>query len=420
MTSTVVFAPVGTALRTSWVLVAKTLRNRGDEVYFFDPNPILCRLLRQEGLGESIIQFNDGRSAKLPLSSKRDAFILDFNVKNFRKSYETIQSEYANFHYNLERLDVDVCLFWNDYRSIGVVAAENKNIDCLFLENGYDPGTIQIDTAGVNRNSSISGFSTSEVCSLQRPYELPKKLEVANVSSLKKNSLVTGFISKVFNDPGAARLSIEHRLPNIKELLPQQNEQPTLPSSYVFVPFQVHDDTQIQYNSPIIDDMSSFLTVVRQAVGAVSPDQTVVVKEHPSDRHRINYADLQTQFSDVCWFTNYDIEELIASAQAVVTINSSVGFQALAKGVPVVTVGDALYDSAPNVWSANNLSEVREELESALETDVDEQKVNSYVESVRDNLFIPGTPTKFSNKTVRHIIGYIDYLISTEQDKRFI
>jgi capsular polysaccharide export protein len=126
----------------------------------------------------------------------------------------------------------------------------------------------------------------------------------------------------------------------------------------------------------------------------------------------MDYDHLRSQFSDVCWFTEYPIEELITKANTVVTINSSVGFQSIAKGTPVVTVGLSLYDSAPNVWSVNELNEIDGALNAALTSNPDDDLIAEYVEAIQDMLFVPGMPEEFSDKTIRHIIGYIDYLSS--------
>lgn len=400
-------------LREPWVKVAKTLAQRGDEVYVFDPNPILRRLLRQEGLGDAVVAFDRQRSERLPLSRDRDANVVDYLLRATGREYEAVRTEYANFSHQFDRLGVDVCVFWNDYRSAGVPAAGACDVDCLYMENGYVPGTIQLDAAGVNRNASVASLSEQELLDRGRPYELPTELAVAGVEPLSRTDVALGFGSKAVRDTAAAARSIRHRLPNRGELLPARERQPTLPDQFVFVPFQVHDDTQILYNAPFVDDMRSFLTVARQAVDAVTPELPVVVKEHPVDRDRVDYSDLRDQFDDVRWFTDYPIEELTTAADAVVTVNSSVGFQSLSKGTPVVTVGETLYDSAPNVRSAGSLGGVSDALAAALNGSVNQDRVDEYVAAVRERLFAPGTPDAFTDETVRHVVGYIDALTAT-------
>lgn len=412
MAVTVGFAPVGSFLRDFWVSIAQSLVHRGDEVYFFDPNPILSRHLRQEGLEETIIRFNYDRTKNPPLTEEQNIHIVDHILRNFNKKYETIQSEYAEFCHHLKQLDIDILLFWNDYRSVGVIAADQCGTSCLFMENGYLEDTIQINEGGVNRNSTIAKCSESQIIRSQPEYEIAKEAHIPEVQPLSKVDLGIGFGQKALTDPQAALRSISHRIPNVKAMIPGGSRDFSLPNSFIFAPLQVHDDTQIKYNSPIVNDMRTFLTTIQYATNSVAPKRSVVVKEHPADQGRISYDRLRSQFPSVHWLKNYAIDELISKADVVTTINSSVGFQALAKGTPVVTLGLSLYDPAPNVWSVQKLDEVPSAINAALDSEVDQERVDRYINSVIDMAFISGTPTSFTDETIRHVLGYINSLTS--------
>ena len=65
-----------------------------------------------------------------------------------------------------------------------------------------------------------------------------------------------------------------------------------------------------------------------------------IVKEHPSDPEK--YTELYQKNPKII-FSNRDTKELIEKSQAVVTINSSVGIEALLLHKPVIVLGGACY-----------------------------------------------------------------------------
>lgn len=60
---------------------------------------------------------------------------------------------------------------------------------------------------------------------------------------------------------------------------------PNLPKNYIFLPLQVHDDTQILIHSPQIKKMEDFIRKVYTAIEKVNERENknyyLVLKEHP-------------------------------------------------------------------------------------------------------------------------------------------
>ena len=77
----------------------------------------------------------------------------------------------------------------------------------------------------------------------------------------------------------------------------------------------------------------------------------LVVKEHPLDDGLVNWRNLVARLAAdagiadrVVYLEMGDLDRLIAATLGVVTVNSTTGTLALATGVPVITLGTAIYD----------------------------------------------------------------------------
>ncbi|MGM0411839.1 MAG: hypothetical protein ACQERG_00820 [Pseudomonadota bacterium] len=193
-----------------------------------------------------------------------------------------------------------------DVRAARAVA-EDAGLPCHVFETGLLPRTTTCDPRGVNADSSVPR-DPAFYRDLDADVDLPAHLE---------------------QRPGR----VEHpRVP--------------LPESYIFVPFQVRLDSQILLYSPWIRDMRHLFRVMVKAWQAALAPRGVelVFKLHPTCRER--YPDLLDKAADLpgVHFANGNTtEELIRGAEGVVTINSSVGLEALLLEKPVLALGEALY-----------------------------------------------------------------------------
>lgn len=200
-----------------------------------------------------------------------------------------------------------VVLIWNGSMHPDTVAADRcarLGRPALFLENGFFPGTLQADPKGVNALSSLPrdkdfylNWSPTEGASL--PQHLGQRA------------------SKVAHDDSGP-----------------------LPHHYLFAPFQVPSDMQITRLSPWVPDMEAFHAALCAAADA-NPDAHFVIKEHPSFRRSIKSNVLQ--HPRVSFHNGMPTPDLISRARAVVTINSTVGMEALVLDKPVIVLGEAIF-----------------------------------------------------------------------------
>jgi capsular polysaccharide export protein len=118
--------------------------------------------------------------------------------------------------------------------------------------------------------------------------------------------------------------------------------------SYFLYPLQLATDFQLRAESPFADACEA-LSVVLGSFGASETGRRLVVVGHPLDEGLIDWR-RQVRASGLgerAVFLGGGVPDaLLAGAAGVVTLNSTVGLTALRLGVPVKTLGAAIYDVA--------------------------------------------------------------------------
>ncbi|TGE84510.1 capsular biosynthesis protein [Pseudoalteromonas sp. KS88] len=238
---------------------------------------------------------------------------------------------YAKYLALFEQQKPTHLVIWNGNKlpNVTVVkAAKRLGINVFYYENGLLPNTSCLDPKGVNFASSV-----------KREREFYENFELP-----------------------------EHFNVHIPKLTPRANHkkrkkfvQSKLPARYIFVPFQVPHDTQIASYSPWIHSMEALYDKVMEAVEELNdPQLKVVFKEHPS-WHK-HYPHLYKKHPQALFANGNVTADLIENAQAVVTVNSTVGIEALLIGQRVITLGQACYNIDGLVLHAPNEIALRNQL----------------------------------------------------------
>ena len=122
-----------------------------------------------------------------------------------------------------------------------------------------------------------------------------------------------------------------------------------------------------------------------------------VIKEHPSDPHK--YTELYNKNPNII-FSNRDTKELIEKADAVITVNSSVGLEAILLHKRVIVLGEACYGIeglCRPVKAASELSETVNQL-PLWELDVD--LIENFLAYLQCEYCVP---TSWRNPDKKHI-----------------
>jgi capsular polysaccharide export protein len=126
---------------------------------------------------------------------------------------------------------------------------------------------------------------------------------------------------------------------------------PDVAKKWFLVPLQVHNDSQIQWHSPY-RSMEAVIDEVMHSFARHAPaDARLVFKHHPMDRAYCDFGRYIAELANalgvakrVTYVHDLHLPSLLRCARGVITVNSTVGLQALHHGTPVHTLGDALYD----------------------------------------------------------------------------
>lgn len=117
------------------------------------------------------------------------------------------------------------------------------------------------------------------------------------------------------------------------------------------LPLQLESDAQIRYYSPL-STMAALIEHVMGSFARGAPSGSrLVIKNHPLDPGFLNYDRLVTRLGrelgiagQVDYVDTGDASALMHRARGIVTVNSTVGSSSLALGIPVITLGTAIYN----------------------------------------------------------------------------
>jgi capsular polysaccharide export protein len=279
-------------------------------------------------------------------------------------AYVTERSRFYHYYHIFKKLDCETVAIWNGQKQpyiTMVKAAEFAKKRILFFENGLLPNTTTADYAGVNAHNC-----------LPRDPEFYLQLNDIKQSAILPTKLVV-------RDPHKKREVTGQKLSN-------------LPKRYIFIPFQVPADSQIVIHSPWVHSMEQMYHLVLNAHKKLREQghtdiPHLVFKEHPSWPG--NFDDLY-ELDECCLFANENnTQELIENAEAVITINSTVGLESLLLGKKVVTLGNACYNIEQLVLHADNESEFFEVMSKLADWQVNETLRQNFLNFIATTYCIP-------------------------------
>lgn len=283
-----------------------------------------------------------GRLASPPSSTVAEIIDYGMRRKAARPSigpvrlaaYRSLYATAARLHYGhvttqIEKLRPDAVGVWGgnavDARAV-VAAAKAAGLPCFQFENGFLPDTTQMDSAGVNALGSVPrdpGFYRN-----------------------RGGAFPAATAAQILPRRSDARRSAEPAI--------------ALPDSYVFVPFQVQYDSQVLLHSPWLGSMEALVEAVLAARRLAGPGAPIVVfKEHPSCS--VRYDALRRHIGEdagVLFANGNPTGELIAGSRGVLTLNSTVGTEALMLAKPVLALGEAVYAIPGVAESARSIEAV--------------------------------------------------------------
>ncbi|WP_421721783.1 capsule biosynthesis protein [Aurantiacibacter suaedae] len=122
---------------------------------------------------------------------------------------------------------------------------------------------------------------------------------------------------------------------------------------YYLFPLQLASDAQIRLHSPFATMNDAIMMVLRSFAKNAPEGTRLVVKEHPLDNGVVDWREEVRSMAETLGIEDRvdylgfgDIVPVAKRAKGMVTINSTSGTFALAMNVPVIALGQAIYDMA--------------------------------------------------------------------------
>ena len=283
---------------------------------------------------------------------------------------------YSIYRHTLIVSKPDIVVLWNGlkYRQrIVVSAAKTLDIAICYMENGLLPDKTTLDFRGINFGNSVP----------RQPTYYKQYYQAHNLSNIAHDTTVTA------TAPSA---------------LPPKE----LPDNYYFLPLQVNTDSQIIEYSQWLTSMMALIHAITRAYQKYEERLPYIVfKTHPKCPYDYSSIErnLRDQSNKFIFLNNVDSQILVRHSAAVITINSTVGINAIRHRKPLLVLGQAFY-AIPGICIT---ADGQEALENALidlkNMSIDQEVRAAFLHYLKERYQIVGNweaPTEEHLESVRH------------------
>jgi capsular polysaccharide export protein len=306
---------------------------------------------------------------------------------------------------------MDLVMMHNDLRwqhALTISLCKELNIKYLVTERGiFRPDTTTVDFQGVNGYSSVQK-DINFYKNLNIKEETLRSYKISKWINLKTNIKFTLFIllnklgdllilnSKIKNK----NYSLIHYIKLFikQKFLSKKDENIDLPKKFIFIPLQVNTDTQILIHSNF-KNMQEFITLVEKTFYNINSDLKLVFKIHHMEKGTNSY-----KFNDKSIVLDYNTNELVEKSEFVITINSTVGFEALQKYKQVIVLGEAFFKIEKIVICSskqNFLNDLKNTIEN--KKNIYKYIINNFVNYLKYKYQINGNLFNYDNLTFKQI-----------------
>ncbi len=234
-----------------------------------------------------------------------------------------LQRRFYAWHYNgtrawFEQHPDRIAVAWNGLnglRRVFMDAAQDAGARTLFFELAPFKGRVTCDPVGVNQANSL-------------PRTADFYLDWMRRSTVPEDAW-RGYRATITQRTSA-------------HAKPSGDDRDEAGGRYVFAPLQVPGDSQLRLFGGRFRTVPDFIDALVQAAAALPEGWHLKIKEHPTAE--TSFADRITGRNPRVVLDNRtDTFALVAGSEAVVTVNSSVGLEAMFFDKPVVACGDCFW-----------------------------------------------------------------------------
>jgi len=181
-------------------------------------------------------------------------------------------------------------------------------------------------------------------------------------------------------------------------------------NQYIFYPLQFYRESRVTIRAPPFYNQAWLIEYIYRSVPF---NYELAIKDHPQQLGAQPRTSVNA-ISRHSWALNPNLNahDVIKSASAVVTLNNTVGYEALMHGKPVIALGDAFYSGYGFTFDVNDLNDLPEVLTTATQSNgLDEKEVVEFSHGIIEGS-VPGTWEKNNPKGVsklaESIIEHVD------------
>ncbi|MGH6763321.1 MAG: capsular biosynthesis protein [Phyllobacterium sp.] len=294
------------------------------------------------------------------------------NRKN-RIAYEGGTDHWSEwFSTFLKTSDIDFLIVFGcerDIHRIAIAHARAAGVHVISLEEGYiRPGFVTIENGGNNRMSPLAGYVPDELSALPAQSASP----AGDFNSFRtmclhgctyyiaRNILTNPAQRKTFHKDRALVSEAFYWVRNVyRRLAHQALNFSTLQTllehhdrRYFIVPLQVPDDMQLRAASHGWTNEKLVMSAISSFANHAPETHRLVFKIHPLERGHSNHREFIRQRAKVNNISHrVDVIDagslglLVRHSAGMITINSTSGLSAIAHGVPLMVIGDAIYSN---------------------------------------------------------------------------
>lgn len=295
--------------------------------------------------------------------------------KFFCPDFDSVEYRYSitDWPQHLKRLilrhDIDgVILFgqWRPYHREAIRICRLLGIRIFVMEEGYiRPGFMTLELGGVNASSTALGTYRVEDSIAGKPGASPAKLRNHRWHLTCQSVLYYFFLwlgKSHYPDyihhrhtsilryarywVGAAIHYPLTRWQDGKAMAKLDKNRP-----YFFVPLQIDSDAQVVHHSRFLNVLQFVDEVMHSFADHASENAQLIIKQHPLARGHLGMRKAILAMAErhgirqrMIFVCSCKIYQLLEKVAGVVTINSTVGLQAIAHNAPVKLMGEAIYD----------------------------------------------------------------------------
>jgi hypothetical protein len=285
----------------------------------------------------------------------------------------------------------------NKYGKVDLEKAKEYVKD--FLEKKYKPRWYYVEHKKNNKNKVSINSIFNKIKNVTRAYKYPENFFV------RKKSIISKIKNKIKNN---------YKTSHYKKIDWDEFDEK---SDYFVFPLHVYPEATINLLSPYY---SNQLDLIRQISLALPTGILLYVKEHSAfigKRESIKFYKEIQKLKNVKLIDPFlEPHDVIKNSLGIVTISSTMGFEAIMYNKPIILFGDAFYKSYKHAYFISNIRELNDILKRVKNIEIPDIEVYKFISAYlkelyegnlyfyKDkNAYLDNNIKKVSNAIIEHI-----------------